>query len=139
MSKKYYLYVHNTMTGKTEKVEVTEEVYFVYRRTEWNIKDNNNSFYKHEIQLSSLIGYYENFSEFIIQDDLSEHIANKIIIEKIIDYLNECSLLERKIFYLSFVEEMTERKISKILKISKTSIHNIKQNLIIKIKKYLKY
>ena len=67
MSKKYYLYVHNTMTGKTEKVEVTEEVYFVYRRTEWNIKDNNNSFYKHEIQLSSLIGYYENFSEFIIQ------------------------------------------------------------------------
>lgn len=49
MSKKYYLYVHNTMTGNTEKVEVTKEVCIVYRRTEWNIKDNNKTFYKNEI------------------------------------------------------------------------------------------
>ena len=139
MSKKYYLYVHNTITGKTEKIEVTKEVYIVCRRTEWNIKDNDESFSKHEIQFSSLIGCYENFSEFIICDDCSEYIANKLIFEEIICYLKMCSRLEMEIFKLSFIDELTERKIAQVLQIPKSTVHDIKHKLITKIKKHLKY
>ena len=52
-----------------EDVVVTKDVYDTYCRTEWNIKDNNASFYDHEIQMSCLIGGedngYENFREFV--------------------------------------------------------------------------
>ena len=139
MSKKYYLYVHNTMTGKTEKVEVTKDVYEIYARTSWAIKNNDKSFYLHEIQFSSLIGCYENFSEFIICDDCSEYIANKLIFEEIICYLKMCSRLEMEIFKLSFIDELTERKIAQVLQIPKSTVHDIKHKLITKIKKHLKY
>lgn len=139
MSKKYYLYVNNTITGKTEKVEVTEEVYEIYTRTSWAIKNNDKSFYLHEIQFSSLIGCYENFSEFIICDDCSEYIANKLIFEEIICYLKMCSRLEMEIFKLSFIDELTERKIAQVLQIPKSTVHDIKHKLITKIKKHLKY
>lgn len=139
MSKNYYLYVHNTITGKAEKVEVTKEVYEIYTRTSWAIKNNDKSFYLHEIQFSSLIGCYENFSEFIICDDCSEYIANKLIFEEIICYLKMCSRLEIEIFKLSFVDELTERKIAQVLQIPKSTVHDIKHKLITKIKKHLKY
>lgn len=139
MSNKYYLYVHNTMTGKAEKVEVTKEVYEIYTRTSWTIKNNDKSFYLHEIQFSSLIGCYENFSEFIICDDCSEYIANKLIFEEIICYLKMCSRLEIEIFKLSFIDELTERKIAQVLQIPKSTVHDIKHKLITKIKKHLKY
>lgn len=139
MSKEYYLYVHNTMTGKTEKVEVTKEVYEIYTRTSWAIKNNDKSFYLHEIQFSSLIGCYENFSEFIFCDDCSEYIANKLIFEEIICYLKMCSRLEIEIFKLSFIDELTERKIAQVLQIPKSTVHDIKHKLITKIKKHLKY
>ena len=69
MAKTYLITVYNTLTSKYEDVSVSEDVYRVYMRTNWNIKDNARSFYAHEIQLSSLIGgddgAYENFREFI--------------------------------------------------------------------------
>ncbi len=35
---------------------VTEEVYRTYCRTRWNIKDNDQSFFGHEIQMQRMIG-----------------------------------------------------------------------------------
>ena len=65
----YTLKVYNTLTKQYEDVVVTKKVYDTYRRTEWNIKDNDESFYDHEIQISGLIGGegdgYENFREFL--------------------------------------------------------------------------
>ena len=52
---KYTLIVFNTCTQKYEEVTVTEEVYRAYYRTGWNIKDNDQSFFDHEIQLSGMI------------------------------------------------------------------------------------
>ena len=46
---KYIISVRNTANGKYENVEVTEEVYRAYMRTGWNIKDNDESFFKHQI------------------------------------------------------------------------------------------
>ena len=68
-SRKYTLIVFNTCTREYEEVTVTEEVYHAYCRTRWNIKDNDESFFDHEIQMSGMIGSqdgaYENFREFI--------------------------------------------------------------------------
>ena len=64
-SPKYILTVFNTMTRRNEEIEVDEEVYRVFRRTGWNIRDNDQSFFDHEIQMSGMIGgqegAYENF------------------------------------------------------------------------------
>ena len=57
MSKKTYIVEsYDPATRKIERVTVTHEVYNAYRRSGWNIADNNQSFFKHEIQMSSLIG-----------------------------------------------------------------------------------
>ena len=43
--------VYDTITKKYVEVEVNETVRTYYDRTQWNIDDNNKSFYKHEIIL----------------------------------------------------------------------------------------
>ena len=64
-NRKFTLIVFNTCTQEYEEVIVTEEVYRAYCRTRWNIKDNDQSFFDHEIQTSGMIGSqdgaYENF------------------------------------------------------------------------------
>ena len=76
---KYTLIVFNTCTQKYEEVAVTEEVYRTYCRTGWNIKDNDLSFFDHEIQLSGMIGSqdgaYENFREFVDSVNTPENIV----------------------------------------------------------------
>ena len=75
---KFTLIVFNTCTQEYEEVIVTEEVYRAYCRTRWNIKDNDQSFFDHEIQTSGMIGSqdgaYENFREFIDAINTPEHI-----------------------------------------------------------------
>ena len=55
-NRKFTLIVFNTCTQEYEEVIVTEEVYRAYCRTRWNIKDNDQSFFDHEIQTSGMIG-----------------------------------------------------------------------------------
>ena len=74
--KKNTVHVYDTISKKVVEVEVNDEVRTHYNRTQWNINDNNESFYKHEIQFSSLIGGYngafENFHEFVTDKDIVE-------------------------------------------------------------------
>lgn len=113
MSKKYYLYVHNTITGKTEKVEVTKEVYIVYRRTEWNINDNDEKFCKHEIQFSSLIGgengNYENFHEFVDFESSLDVICEKEMLFRELNLIIEnLSPKDKELLSALFEEGLTE-------------------------------
>lgn len=45
----YTIKVYNTLTRQYEDVVVTKKLYDTYRRTELNIRDNDKSFYGHEI------------------------------------------------------------------------------------------
>lgn len=78
---KYTLRVYNHATRSCETVEVTEEVFHAYRRTEWNIEDNMASFYEHEIQFSSLLGgakeAHQNFREFIDTENTPDKILER--------------------------------------------------------------
>lgn len=80
MSEKVYvLNVYNTMTGQYELIQVTKEVFQTYRRTKWNIEDSTERFFKHETQMSSLIGGenegFERFHEFIDYENTPENQA----------------------------------------------------------------
>ena len=55
MDKKYEICTYNTFTKRMEKVAVSKEVYTAYKRSGWNIKDNNQSFYDHEIHMRHLM------------------------------------------------------------------------------------
>ena len=46
--------VYDTITKRYVEIEVSEKIRTYYNRTQWNIDDNNKSFYKHEIQFSAL-------------------------------------------------------------------------------------
>ena len=86
--KKYIINVKNTFTDKYENIEVSEEVYTAYMRTGWNIKDNNDSFFKHQIQFSVLLGNLddaiENFKELMNSKEDIEEIAELNIELKIL-------------------------------------------------------
>ena len=100
------LKVYDTITGKMVDVEVTPEVYEAYMRTGWNIHDNNESFYKHEIQFSQLVGgnegAYENFDEFIQDDDYEDEIINKIYLERLPSVMKQLSKDDRELIDLMF-------------------------------------
>ncbi|MDE5936449.1 MAG: hypothetical protein K2G83_03480 [Ruminococcus sp.] len=48
--------VYDTIIKKYVETEVSEKVHTYYDGTQWNIDDNDEPFYKHEIQFSALIG-----------------------------------------------------------------------------------
>lgn len=143
MSRKYYLYVHNTMTGKPEKVEVTKELYLVYRRTEWNIKDNDESFSKHEIQFSSLIGgenrNYENFHEFVDFESALDIIYEKEMLYKELNLIIEnLSQKDKELLSALFEDGLSESEYAKKISVTQQAISKKKLKILKKIKNLLK-
>ena len=129
MSEKVYvLNVYNTMTGQYELIQVTKEVFQTYRRTKWNIEDSTERFFKHETQMSSLIGGenegYERFHEFI-------------------DYENNRNVLDLlppkdyELVYELYFKNRTERECAQRLGMSQQAVHERKKRILKKIKNNL--
>ena len=121
MSKKTYIVEsYDPATRKIERVTVTHEVYNAYRRSGWNIADNNQSFFKHEIQMSSLIGGedggYDNFREFVGDPEAVDNaVAERMLLEalyKALDQLSEsdCDLIRALYFEGKTLSEYGEEK-----------------------------
>ena len=109
---KYIISVRNTANGKYENVEVTEEVYRAYMRTGWNIKENDESFFKHQIQFSALLGNIndaaENFKEFInAVEDVAEITEKNLISEALKKVLKQLDQDERELIFLIFYQNKT--------------------------------
>lgn len=142
MSKEYALKVFNTFSGKKETVMVTEEIYVAYKRLCWNEEKDDQSFYRHEIQFTSLIGgddnAYENFREFI-----SEEMNPAVVIEdEEAKKILECALLrleqsDRDLIENLVMKKVTEREYAARLGVPLMTIHNRKRSAIKKIKKFL--
>lgn len=132
--------VYNTATGKYEEVDVSDEVYTAYTRSGWNIDDNNSSFYRHEIQISSLMGSensnHENFHELISAERHTEYLAERRLwIEQIKNAIMLLSPDEQMLIRALFFEGMSEREYAKCLGIPQRTINNRKFRLISKLKK----
>lgn len=127
--------VYNTLTGKYEEVEVSEEVYLAYTRSNWKIKNNSDAFYSHEIQMSSLIGggddSYENFHEFIssmrkTEDDVSLMSQIKSL-KRAISTLSED---DRELINELFYNGLTEREYQEKTGMSHQLINYHKQRIL---------
>ena len=101
--------VYDTITKRYVEIEVSEKIRTSYNRTQWNIDDNDKSFYKHEIQFSALKGNIngelENFQEFRTEnDDVERRVIQNIKFEKLYSCLNELSEDERRLIFAIFLK-----------------------------------
>ena len=139
-AKAHSLSVYNTLTGKYEDIAVTKEVYEVFTRTGWNIKDNNEAFFKHEIQFSSLTGgeetSYENFREFVsFESDPLELVSSQLEIEQLSRLLGELPLQDKKLVKALFFDGQSERDYAASAGVSKTFTARRKKKIIDRLKK----
>lgn len=134
-SRKYTLIVFNTCTREYEEVTVTEEVYHAYCRTRWNIKDNDESFFDHEIQMSGMIGSqdgaYENFREFIdtinVPDDI---VFEQVEKEALYQAISVLPAADRDLVRALFFKGQSELEYAKELGISQPAVHKRKVRIL---------
>lgn len=121
---------------------MNDEVRTHYNRTQWNIDDNDESFFKHEIQFSALIGghenAFENFKEFMTDYDVEKATDCKILIERLYSCLKLLSKSERDLIIMLFFENKTERECAKKLCTSQQNVHKNKKSILCKLNKLLK-
>ena len=140
MSKKtYILNVYNTMTGEFELVQVTKEVFQTYRRTKWHIEDSTERFYKHETQMSSLIGGendgYERFHEFIDYDNTPENQAiEEMVRQSLRNILDLLPPKDYELIYELYFKNRSEKEYAQMLGVSQQAIHVRKKRILKKIK-----
>ena len=145
MDKKIYtVKVYDTITRQFADVTVTKEVYDTYRRTEWNIKDNNDSFYAHEIQMSGLIGGeedgYENFHEFVDDENTPDNsVINEELKRAVLEGVDELDQNDRELIYALFGEGMSGREYSRKSGIPQTTINYRKKKILDGIRKNKKF
>lgn len=110
------LCVYDTITKKYVEIEVNDEVYMNYRQTGWAIKNNDRSFFDHEIQFSmlkgSIDGAFENFHEFVEESPVEKYAA----VASVKKALNTLPTKDRELIEMIFYKGMTERECADELK-----------------------
>jgi RNA polymerase sigma factor (sigma-70 family) len=135
--------VYDTITKRYVEIEVSEKIRTYYNRTQWNIDDNNKSFYKHEIQFSALKGNingeFENFQEFRTEnDDVERRVIQNIKCEKLYSCLNELTEDERRLIFAIYFENKTENEVAYFLHTTQQNINKKKRRILCKLNKLLK-
>ncbi len=140
--KKNTVSVYDTISKKIVEVEVSDDIRTHYNRTQWNIDDNNESFYKHEIQFSALIGghenAFENFKEFKTDYNVEVQTDRKMFIEKLYKSLELLSESERELITMLYFQNKTERECAEFYGISQKNINKKKIKILCKLNKLLK-
>ena len=135
--------VYDTITKRYVEIEVSEKVRTYYDRTQWNIDDNDKSFYKHEIQFSALKGNIdgnlENFHEFRTENDAVEKsVIQNIEVERLYKCLDKLTDDERKLVTMIYFENKTEAECASLLHTTQQNIHKKKRRILCKLNKLLK-
>ena len=134
---KFTLIVFNTCTREYEEVMVTEEVYRTYCRTRWNIKDNDQSFFDHEIQTSGMIGSqdgaYENFREFIDAINTLEQMKKEALYQAI----SALPAADQALVQGLFFKGQSELDYAREIGVSQPAVHKRKVRILKSLKKLL--
>lgn len=133
-------HVYDPTSGTYHDVEVTQAVYNCYRRTAWNIQKNNQRFYAHEIQFSSLIGgindAFENFSEFRSSaGDPQQLVCDAVTIQQVAEAFQRLSTSDRRILQLLVIEGHTERWYGDRTGLHFMTVHNRKMRALLRLKR----
>lgn len=144
MNKNYTLNVYNPASGEYEDVEVTEEVYNVYRRTGWNMDKNDAKHFANSTPFSSLIGgddgAYENFSEFISDADNPLLImTDKLSRQTLRRALDALSDEEYRLISAIYISGKSEREYAEETGIPPMTVHDRKVRILKKIKKFMDF
>jgi len=140
----FLISTYNPCTRQLERVSVTRDVYKALKQTSWNIKDNNESFYKHEIQMSSLPAsendsceYYEEFKS--APDEVDRFVMNKMLNEALYDALNQLNDRDYDLIYALYFEGKSLSKYANEIGSSTTALF-VKRNRILRdLKKFLTF
>lgn len=140
---KYEVSVFNTITKQYEMVEVSKEVYEVYKRTEWQCENDDRRFCARQMPFSDLHGNQddccENYREFIAQcesdfedafDD--ESVEVEPLVKRAMSILNEA---ERTLIEELYFKKRTEADIAREMKVSQQAIHKRKKKILLKMRK----
>ena len=137
---KYEVSVFNTITKQYEMVEVSKEVYEVYRRTGWNAEKDDKRFHSHITNASDMEcdfkDAFESLSSYVNECILRferemEHLEIKEIISKALEELNP---KERELINAIYFEGKTLEQYGSELGVSKQTIHQ-RRNRILRILK----
>lgn len=144
MNKNYTLNVYNPASGEYEDVEVTEEVYNVYRRTGWNMDKNDAKHSANSTPFSGLIGgddgAYENFSEFVSEDDNPLHIVtDKLSRQTLRCALDALSDEEYRLISAIYISGKSEREYAEETGIPQKTLNDRKRRILAKIKKFMDF
>ena len=135
--------VYDTITKRYVEIEVSEKIRTYYNRTQWNIDDNNKSFYKHEIQFSALKGNIngelENFKEFRTDDDSVEKcIIRQAEYSELYKCLASLPDDEHSIIIMIYFCGKTEQEVADILHTSQQNVRKKKHRILCRLNKFLK-
>lgn len=141
--KKYYVNALNTITKKFESVEVSKKVYDCFRRTQWNIRDNNYKHKKNSIPFSCLIGgedgAYENFDEFIDENsNPAVTYEEKEVYLKLQEAFKALSEEEKRLIIEICINGKSEHEYSKVTGVLQQTINYQKSKILKKLKKMMK-
>ena len=131
------LKVYDTLTKEYVDVEVSEEVYKAYKRSEWNIDKQDSSFEQHVIMFCDLNGEVENFDEMTSDEDTEKTADTKEQICKLRQVVGELSERDRKLLEMLFYENKTERECAAILNTTQQNIHKTKKRILCNLNKLL--
>lgn len=135
--------VYDTITKRYVEIEVSEKICTSYNRTQWNIDDNDKSFYKHEIQFSALKGNIdgelENFHELHTENDAVEKsVIQNIEFGRLYKCLDKLTDDERRLIAMIYFENKTEAECASLLHTTQQNINKKKRRILCKLNKLLK-
>lgn len=119
-----------------------EDYYRTYCRTRWNIKDNDQSFFDHEIQTSGMIGSqdgtYENFREFIDAINTPEHIIlEQMKKEALYQAISALPAADQALVQGLFFKGQSELDYAREIGVSQPAVHKRKVRILKSLKKLL--
>ena len=115
----FYLDVYNSCTGEYETVEVNREVYLYMRRSAWREAKRTRTFFKKQIQFTSMSkgesSQIENYHEFASSDPTPEEaLIQKKRKQLAVSALDALTPTMRKYYLMHHYDGLSLRKIAKI-------------------------
>lgn len=136
---KYIIIVPNTFTGKKEEVEVSKEVFEVYKRTAWRMKKDDK---RYETRTVSLSDFKEN-SEFDDDEyalfesserDPLDCVQSHESYEKLLAIIEQLPPNMRQRFKMMYLQGIPLKEIARIEGVTermiKYSLYNAKKKII---------
>lgn len=130
MSKEYYI----ELTG--ERIPVTEEVYYAFKRPAWRERKRRQVRSNNELSLDALADNgFEVPDETALVDEIAE---DKLLLDMLLEALSELTDDERFLIDALYYQEKSERMVAKETGLSKTGIHKQKEKILSKLRDLLK-